>query len=113
MRDYEMNSKLREDKQVNVHLEALGAKLLSRVQSDYTESANLEKAMEQVEDNLICSTKGAINPESTTASLKKEINSLFVCISITITLENVDKIDDHTKDFVADFDEDNAAVPAL
>lgn len=32
---------------------------------------------------------------------------------IASTLENVDRIEDRTKDFLLDFDEDNAAGPAL
>lgn len=41
---------------IKYRIEALEAELLSRGQSDHTESANLEKAMEQVEDNLKRST---------------------------------------------------------
>ncbi|XP_032455055.1 uncharacterized protein LOC100121057 isoform X1 [Nasonia vitripennis] len=174
------NERLRNELQIarrqaserSLRIETLEAELLSRGQSDHTESANLEKAMEQVEDNLKRSTKRAINAESTVASLKKEIDSLSIEIMMLQTenrelraamgvdsngcrntnpdrrirrladdlrlaastaevslrqlmsgvnnlrvlasaLENVDKIEDRTKDFLPDFDEDNAAGPAL
>lgn len=32
---------------------------------------------------------------------------------ISSTLENIDRIEDKTKDFLHDFDDDNAAGPAL
>ncbi|OXU25163.1 hypothetical protein TSAR_012819 [Trichomalopsis sarcophagae] len=64
-------------------------------------------------EELLCQTdltvqaeKGTINAQSTIAQSMSGVNNL------TSALENVDKIDDRTKDFVADFDEDNAAGPA-
>lgn len=94
-------------------IETLESELVSRRQSDHTENVNLEKAMEQVEDNLKRSTvssayqifqlvkckthfkiffqKRAINAESTVASLKKEIDSLSVCI-INIFLKYLPKL---------------------
>ena len=38
------------------------------------------------------------------------VNNLKVLAS---TLENVDRIEDRTKDFLPDFEEENAAGPAL
>ncbi|XP_058801765.1 uncharacterized protein LOC131670295 [Phymastichus coffea] len=155
-----------------MRIETLEAELLSRRQVNHTESINLEKAMEQIEDNLKRSTKRAISAETTVATLKKEIDSLSMEIMMLRTenkelrsaigvdgngfrhtnsdrriqrladdlrlaastaevslrqlmsgvsnlrvlasaFENVDKIEDRTKDFLPDFDEDNAAGPAL
>ncbi|KAG7197385.1 hypothetical protein KM043_018491 [Ampulex compressa] len=152
----------------------LESELASRKEVEHEETAHLEKAMEQVEDNLKRSTKRAVSAESTVTSLKKEIKTLTTEISLlrlqnkelkagmsasnadtygsssnldhTIrrlatdlrtaassaeislrqlmsgvdnlrllasTLENVDRIEDRTKDFLPDYDEDNAAGPAL
>ncbi|KYM93237.1 Serologically defined colon cancer antigen 3 like protein [Atta colombica] len=156
-------------------IRSLEAELLSKKEVEHEETVHLEKAMEQVEDNLKRSTKRAVNAESTVTSLKKEIKVLTVKISLlrlennelragisaagqsesnasavnmnrTIrrlardlfaaassaevslrqlmsgvdnlrvlasTLENVDRIEDWTKDFLPDSDEDNATGPAV
>ncbi|XP_032665155.1 uncharacterized protein LOC116841396 isoform X2 [Odontomachus brunneus] len=57
-------------------IRSLEVELLSRQEVEHEETAHLEKAMEQVEDNLKQSTKRAVNAESTVASLKKEIKAL-------------------------------------
>ncbi|XP_018363213.1 PREDICTED: uncharacterized protein LOC108761283 isoform X2 [Trachymyrmex cornetzi] len=165
-------------RQLNEKIErirSLEAELLSKKEVEHEETVHLEKAMEQVEDNLKRSTKRAVNAESTVTSLKKEIKVLTTEISLlrlenselragisaagqsesnagavnmnrTIrrlardlfaaassaevslrqlmsgvdnlrvlasTLENVDRIEDWTKDFLPDSDEDNAAGPAV
>ncbi|KYM97601.1 PREDICTED: uncharacterized protein LOC108778385 [Cyphomyrmex costatus] len=156
-------------------IRSLEAELLSKKEVEHEETVHLEKAIEQVEDNLKRSTKRAVNAESTVTSLKKEIKLLTTEISLlrlengdlragilatgqsesnagainmnrTIrrlahdlfaaassaevslrqlmsgvdnlrvlasTLENVDRIEDWTKDFLPDSDEDNAAGPAV
>ncbi|XP_018317943.1 uncharacterized protein l(3)04053 [Mycetomoellerius zeteki] len=157
-------------------IRSLEAELLSKKEVEHEETVHLEKAMEQVEDNLKRSTKRAVNAESTVTSLKKEIKVLTTEISLlrlenselragisavsgqsesnagavninrTIrrlardlfaaassaevslrqlmsgvdnlrvlasTLENVDRIEDWTKDFLPDSDEDNAVGPAV
>lgn len=153
----------------------LEAELLSKREVEHEETAHLEKAMEQVEDNLKRSTKRAVNAESTVTSLKKKIKALMAEISLlqlendqlragtstagqsesntgiantnrtvrrlardlfaaassaevslrqlmsgvdnlrvlASTLENMDRIEDWTKDFLPDSDEDNAAGPAV
>lgn len=152
----------------------LKVQLAGKREKEYEETVNLEKAMEQVEDNLKRSTRRAVSAESTVTSLKKEIKTLTTeilmlrrenkqlrvemaaasgndCGSssnvdrtirrlasdlrtaasnaevslrqlmsgvdnlrvLASTLENVDRIEDRTKDFLPDFDEDNAAGPAL
>ncbi|CAK9833978.1 Endosome-associated-trafficking regulator 1 [Anthophora retusa] len=163
-------------KQINEkseRIQLLETELASRREVEHEETINLEKAMEQVEDNLKRSTRRAVNAESTVSSLKKEIRSLTMELSLlrlenkelksgiatgntneygssnadqTIkrlasdlknaassaeislrqlmcgvdnlrvlasALENVDRIEDRTKDFLPDIDEDNAAGPAL
>ncbi|XP_011166235.1 uncharacterized protein LOC105200392 [Solenopsis invicta] len=161
------------EKMERIHL--LEAELLSKKEVEHEETVHLEKAMEQVEDNLKRSTKRAVNAESTVTSLKKEIKVLTTEISLlrlenselrtsisaagqsesnasavnmnrtvrrlardlfaaassaevslrqlmsgvdnlrvlASTLENVDRIEDWTKDFLPDSDEDNAAGPAV
>jgi len=156
-------------------IRSLEAELLSKKEVEHEEAVHLEKAMEQVEDNLKRSTKRAVNAESTVTSLKKEIKALTTEISLlrmenselragisaagqtetnagainmnrtvrrlardlfaaassaevslrqlmsgvdnlrvlASTLENVDRIEDWTKDFLPDSDEDNAAGPAV
>ncbi|XP_076763413.1 lethal (3) 04053 [Xylocopa sonorina] len=155
-------------------IQLLESELASRKEVEHEETVHLEKAMEQVEDNLKRSTRRAVSAESTVSSLKKEIKSLTTEITslrlenkelkagITMSsrseygstnadqtvrrlasdlrsaassaevslrqlmsgvdnlrvlasaLENVDRIEDRTKDFLPDdFDEDNAAGPAL
>ncbi|KAL6434677.1 hypothetical protein ACFW04_006187 [Cataglyphis niger] len=153
----------------------LEAELMSKREVEHEETAHLEKAMEQVEDNLKRSTKRAVNAESTVTSLKKKIKALTAEISLlqlendqlragtstagqdesntgianmnrtvrrlardlfaaassaevslrqlmsgvdnlrvlASTLENMDRIEDWTKDFLPDSDEDNAAGPAV
>ncbi|EFN62564.1 Serologically defined colon cancer antigen 3-like protein [Camponotus floridanus] len=156
-------------------IRSLEAELLSKREVEHEETAHLEKAMEQVEDNLKRSTKRAVNAESTVTSLKKKIKALTTEISLlrlendqlrartsttgqgesntgaantnrtvrrlahdlftaassaevslrqlmsgvdnlrvlASTLENMNKIEDWTKDFLPDSDEDNAAGPAV
>ncbi|EFN86534.1 uncharacterized protein LOC105181358 isoform X2 [Harpegnathos saltator] len=156
-------------------IRSLEVELLSREQIEHEEAAHLEKAMEQVEDNLKQSTKRAVSAETTVTSLKKEIKALTTEISLlrlenselragvaaagqrepkttaantnntvrrlardlfaaassaevslrqlmsgvdnlrvlASTLENVDRIEDWTKDFLPDFEEDNATGPAV
>ncbi|KAL0134751.1 hypothetical protein PUN28_001489 [Cardiocondyla obscurior] len=156
-------------------LRSLEAELSSKKKVEHEEAVHLEKAIEQVEDNLKRSTKRAVDAESTVISLKKEIKTLTAEISLlrlenselraststtgqnaktnasanmnrTIrrlardlfaaassaevslrqlmsgvdnlrvlasTLENVDRIEDWTKDFLSDSDEDNATGPAV
>lgn len=156
-------------------IRSLEAELLSKREIEHEETAHLEKAMEQVEDNLKRSTKRAVNAESTVTSLKKKIKTLTTEISLlrlendqlragtsTIergesntgatntnrtvrrlahdlfaaassaevnlrqlmsgvdnlrvlasTLENINRIEDWTKDFLPDSDEDNAAGPVV
>ncbi|XP_072742684.1 uncharacterized protein L(3)04053 isoform X1 [Anoplolepis gracilipes] len=153
----------------------LEAELLSKREVEHEETAHLEKAMEQVEDNLKRSTKRAVNAESTVTSLKKKIKALTTEMSLlrlendqlragtsaarqgesntdaantnrtvrrlardllaaassaevslrqlmsgvdnlrvlASTLENMDRIEDWTKDFLPDSDEDNAVGPAV
>ncbi|KAJ8683505.1 hypothetical protein QAD02_019297 [Eretmocerus hayati] len=168
----ELQAARRQASERSLRIEALESEILSKRQVNHSGNLNLEKAMEQVEDDLKRSTKRAINAESTVASLKKEIDSLSIEIMMLRTenrelraaigvdnngcrvvnpdrrirkladdlrmaassaevslrqlmsgvnnlrvlasaLENVDKIEDRTKDFLPDFDEDNAAGPAL
>ncbi|XP_076683306.1 lethal (3) 04053 isoform X2 [Andrena cerasifolii] len=151
---------------------SLESEIVFRRASELEETTQLEKAMEQVEDNLKRSTRRAVNAESTVTSLKKEIKALTVEVLLlrmqnkeltagiatggrnesgssnidqirrlagdlrtaassaemslrqlmsgvdnlrvlASALENVDRIEDRTKDFLPDFDEDNAAGPAL
>ncbi|XP_077257976.1 lethal (3) 04053 isoform X2 [Temnothorax americanus] len=156
-------------------IRSLEAESLSKKEVEREEAVHLEKAMEQVEDNLKRSTKRAVNAESTVTSLKKEIKVLTTEISLlrmengqlragisaagqsetnagavnvnrtvrrlardlfaaassaevslrqlmsgvdnlrvlASTLENVDRIEDRTKDFLPDSDEDSAAGPAV
>ncbi|KOC63726.1 Serologically defined colon cancer antigen 3 like protein [Habropoda laboriosa] len=163
-------------KQINEkseRIQVLESELASRREVEHEETIHLEKAMEQVEDNLKRSTRRAVYAESTVSSLKREIKSLTMELSLlrlenkelkagivtgsrseygssktdqtvrrlasdlknaassaeislrqlisgvdnlrvlASALENVDRIEDRTKDFVPDFDEDNAAGPAL
>ncbi|XP_076380447.1 lethal (3) 04053 isoform X1 [Megalopta genalis] len=139
----------------------LKAELTSRRDVEQEEAAHLEKAMEQVEDNLKRSTRRVVNAEGTITSLKRQIKELRLenwelknrtemghrvqCDSPNVnqtvrrlandlrnaassaeislrqlmsgvdnlrvlasTLENVDKIEDSTKDFLSDFDKDNS-----
>ncbi|KAI4503750.1 hypothetical protein M0802_001153 [Mischocyttarus mexicanus] len=156
-------------------IQMLEAELAFRKEVDYKETAHLEKAVEQVEDNLKRSTRRALSAENTVISLKDEIKTLTTELTLlrlqnrelksTIdatnknkcdassgnvdrtvrrmaselrtaastaeislrqlmsgvenlrvlasTLENVDRIEDTTKDFIADSDENNAADPAI
>ncbi|XP_017882764.1 uncharacterized protein LOC108626544 [Ceratina calcarata] len=157
-------------------IRSLEAELASRKEMEHEETVHLEKAMEQVEDNLKHNARRVVNAESTILSLKKEIKSLTVEISLlrwendqlrataatntrndraassnsvdqtarrlaedlrnaastaevslrqllsgvdnlrvlASAVENVDRIEDRTKDFLPDFDPDNAAAgPAL
>ncbi|XP_071859868.1 lethal (3) 04053 [Bombus fervidus] len=175
------NERLRQElelaqKQINEKsekIQLLESELVSRKEVDHEETIHLEKAMEQVEDNLKRSTRRAVNAESTISALKKEIKSLTTEISLlrlenkelragiaagntseygssnmnqtakrlagdlrhaassaevslrqlmsgvdnlrvlASVLENMNRIEDRTKDFLPDFDEDNAAGPAL
>ncbi|KAL7306564.1 hypothetical protein TKK_0001254 [Trichogramma kaykai] len=166
----ELQMARRQSHERSLRIDSLEAELMTRRQSVNTESANLEKTMQQIEDNLKRSTKRAVNAESTVASLKKELDSLSIenmmlrtenrdlreAIGVdsnglgnsdfrmrrlandlrnaannaevslrqlmsgvnnlrvlASTLENGDRIEDRTKDFLPDFDEDNAAGPAL
>lgn len=169
--ELELAQKLINEKSQRIQL--LELELASKKEVDHEETIHLEKAMEQVEDNLKRSTKRAVNAESTISSMKKEIKSLTTEISLlrlenkelrtgiaagnrneysssnidqtvrrlaadlrhaassaevslrqlmsgvdnlrvlASALENVDRIEDRTKDFLPDFDEDNAAGPAL
>ncbi|XP_034947456.1 uncharacterized protein l(3)04053 [Chelonus insularis] len=156
----------------NRQIQILEAELASRRATDYEETINLEKAMEQVEDNLKRSTRRAVNAESAVTSLKQEIKMLNAEISalrvenrdlrnavginfsssrskeddtkihkiandirdaassansllrqlilgvdnlklLASTLDNIDRIEDRTKDFLIDSDQDNATGPAL
>ncbi|CAD6202042.1 GSCOCG00002915001-RA-CDS [Cotesia congregata] len=161
----------RQNSEKNRRIQMLEAELASRRAVDYEETAHLEKAMEQVEDNLKRSTRRAVNAESAVTQLKQQIKELTAEISvlrienrelknvmgagcsftsrdgdkkvlklagdlreaassaesylrqlmsgvdnlkiIASTLENLDRIEDRTKDLLPDFDEDNAAGPAL
>ncbi|XP_015119876.1 uncharacterized protein LOC107043083 [Diachasma alloeum] len=167
--DLEMSR--RQNNEQNRRIQALEAELSSRRAVDHEETVHLEKAMEQVEDNLKRSTRRAVNAESAVTVLKQEVKTLkseilalreenrelrgamgVTCndsksnsekkiqrlagdlrdaassantllrqlISgvdnlkvIASALENVDRIEVRTKDFLLDFDEDNAAGPAL
>ncbi|KAI4480899.1 hypothetical protein M0804_009996 [Polistes exclamans] len=166
---------LLENDRLRQEIQMLEAELTFRKEVDFEETAHLEKAVEQVEDNLKRSTRRALSAENTVTSLKKEIKTLTSELSqlrlenknlksaITVnkknecdessdnidrtvrrlagelrtaastaeislrqlmsgvenlrvlasTLENVDRIEDTTKDFVADSDENNAAGPAI
>lgn len=174
------NERLRQElelaqKQINERserIQLLESELASKREVEHVETIHLEKAMEQVEDNLKRSTKRAVTAENTVVSLKKEIKSLTIenrllrvenkelkagvaagsrseCGSSNVdqtvrrlasdlrnaassaevslrqlmsgvdnlrvlasALENVDRIEDRTKDFLQDF-EDNAVGPAL
>ncbi|KAL2716321.1 uncharacterized protein V1478_013997 [Vespula squamosa] len=158
----------------NDRIQMLEAELASRKEVDYEETAHLEKAVEQVEDNLKRSTRRALSAENTVTSLKKEIKALTTELSLlrlenkelrsavvttdknegmpsenvdktvrrlagelrtaastaeislrqlmsgvenlrvlASTLENMDRIEDTTKDFLPNLDENNAADPAL
>ncbi|KAK0087484.1 hypothetical protein PV325_000925 [Microctonus aethiopoides] len=162
----------RQNNENNRRIQLLEEELLSRRVVDHEETAHLEKAMEQVEDNLKRSTRRAVNAESAVTALKQEVKALTTEISalraenrqlrnavgagycdqrppesdkkirllagdlreaassaesllrqlmcgvdnlkiISSTLENIDRIEDKTKDFLHDFDDDNAAGPAL
>ncbi|XP_017759254.1 PREDICTED: uncharacterized protein LOC108550116 isoform X2 [Eufriesea mexicana] len=175
------NERLRQEldlarKQINEKsekIELLKSELSSKREVEHEEAIHLEKAMEQVEDNLKRSTRRAVNAESIISSLKKEIISLKMEISLlrsenkelragvtagsknecgssdidqtvkrvasdlrhaassaevslrqlmfgvsslrvlASALENMDRIEDRTKNFLPDYDEDNAAGPAL
>ncbi|KAK2588241.1 hypothetical protein KPH14_004271 [Odynerus spinipes] len=177
------NDRLRQEldiarRQINeksIRIQLLETELTSRREVDHEETVHLEKAVEQVEDNLKRSTRRALSAENTVTSLKKEIKTLTTEISLlrlenrelrsavaaadknecgmssrsidktvrrfagelrnaastaeislrqlmsgvdnlrvlASALENVDRIEDRTKDFLPDFDENNAAGPAL
>ncbi|XP_035733804.1 uncharacterized protein LOC118446812 [Vespa mandarinia] len=171
----ELDSARRKINEKSIRIQMLEAELASRKEVDYEETAHLEKAVEQVEDNLKRSTKRALSAENTVTSLKKEIKALTTELSqlrlenrelrsavattdknedgitsenvdktvrrlaselrtaastaeislrqlmsgvenlrvLASTLENVDRIEDTTKDFLPDLDENNAAGPAL
>ncbi|XP_043492839.1 uncharacterized protein LOC122518161 [Polistes fuscatus] len=171
----ELDSAHRKINEKSIRIQMLEAELAFRKEVDYEETAHLEKAVEQVEDNLKRSTRRALSAENTVTSLKKEIRTLTSELSllrlenkklksaITVnkknecdessenmdrtvrrlagelrtaastaeislrqlmsgvenlrvlasTLENVDRIEDTTKDFIADSDENNAAGPAI
>ncbi|XP_053973241.1 uncharacterized protein LOC128873586 isoform X4 [Hylaeus volcanicus] len=154
-------------------IQLLESELASRREVEHEETVHLEKAMEQVEDNLKRSTRRAVNAESTVTSLKKEMKALTIEVSrlrlenkelkngcttksrkecggsssidlrvrrlandlrtaassaevslrqlmfgvdnlreLASALENVDRIEDRTKDFLPDSDEDNVAAVA-
>ncbi|XP_029037706.1 uncharacterized protein LOC114873491 isoform X1 [Osmia bicornis bicornis] len=170
---YELELAQKQISEKSERIQLLESELTSRRAVEHEETVHLEKAMEQVEDNLKRSTRRAVNAESTVSSLKKEIKSLTTELSLlrlentelkagltagnrnecgssnadqtvkrlasdlrsaassaevslrqlmsgvdnlrvlASALENVDRIEDRTKDFLPDFDEDNAAGPAL
>ncbi|XP_014474520.1 PREDICTED: uncharacterized protein LOC106744349 [Dinoponera quadriceps] len=172
---HELDAARRQISEKTDRIRSLEVELLSRKEIEHEETAHLEKAMEQVEDNLKQSTKRAVNAESTVTSLKKEIKALTTEISflrlenselragiaaagqsesnataanmnrtvrrlardlfaaassaevslrqlmsgvdnlrvLASTLENVDRIEDWTKDFLPDFEEDNATGPPV
>ncbi|XP_003700003.2 lethal (3) 04053 isoform X2 [Megachile rotundata] len=170
---YELELAQKQISEKSERIQLLESKLASWRAVEHEETVHLEKAMEQVEDNLKRSTRRAVNAESTVSSLKKEIKSLTTELSmlrlentelkagiiagntnecsspnvdqrvkrlasdlrnaassaeislrqlmsgvdnlrvLASALENVDRIQDRTKDFLPDFDEDNAAGPAL
>ncbi|XP_034187846.1 lethal (3) 04053 isoform X2 [Osmia lignaria lignaria] len=170
---YELELAQKQISEKSERIQLLESELTSRRTVEHEETVHLEKAMEQVEDNLKRSTRRAVNAESTVSSLKKEIKSLTTELSLlrlentelkagltagnrnecgssnvdrtvkrlasdlrsaassaevslrqlmsgvdnlrvlASALENVDRIEDRTKDFLPDFDEDNAAGPAL
>ncbi|XP_011876368.1 PREDICTED: uncharacterized protein LOC105566740 isoform X2 [Vollenhovia emeryi] len=68
-------------------IRSLETELLSKKEVEHEEAVHLEKAMEQVEDNLKRSTKRAVNAESTVTLLKKQIEVLTTEISL-LRLEN-------------------------
>ncbi|XP_078052730.1 lethal (3) 04053 [Augochlora pura] len=158
---HELEQARKEINEKSKRIQILKAELTSRRDVEQEEAAHLEKAMEQVEDNLKRSTRRAVNAESTITSLKREIKVLRLenedlkartgmghkvqCNSPNVnqtvrrlandlrnaassaevslrqlmsgvdnlrilasTLENVDKIEDWTKDFLSDFDKDNS-----
>lgn len=174
------NDRLRQEldiarRQINeksIRIQLLETELASKREVDHEETVHLEKAVEQVEDNLKRSTKRALNAENTVTSLKKEIKTLKASISLlqlenselksavdaanglssgnrdktvqklagelrnaastaeislrqlmcgvdnlrvlASTLENINRIEERTENFLPDFDaENNAAGPAL
>lgn len=170
---YELELAQKQISEKSERIQLLESELASRRAVEHEETVHLEKAMEQVEDNLKRSTRRAVSAESTVSSLKKEIKSLTTELSLVrlenkelkagiiagnknecsspnvdqrvkrlasdlrnaassaeislrqlmsgvdnlrvlaSALENVDRIQDWTKDFLPDYDEDNAAGPAL
>ncbi|XP_011501693.1 PREDICTED: uncharacterized protein LOC105365275 [Ceratosolen solmsi marchali] len=82
------NERLRSELQIarrqanddSMRIETLESELLSIRQLNLVESANIEKEMQQAEDNLKRSTKRAINAENRIEALKRNIDSL--CIKV-------------------------------
>ncbi|XP_046744926.1 uncharacterized protein LOC124410519 isoform X1 [Diprion similis] len=68
-------------------IQSLESELISRRSVDHEEMANLEKTIEQVEDNLKRSTRRAVNAESAVTSLKQDIKVLRAEMR-TLKLEN-------------------------
>ncbi|XP_015186605.1 PREDICTED: uncharacterized protein LOC107071803 [Polistes dominula] len=83
----ELDSAHRKINEKSIRIVMLEAELASRKEVDYEETAHLEKAVEQVEDNLKRSTKRALSAENTVTSLKKEIRTLTSELS-SLRLEN-------------------------
>ncbi|EGI67725.1 Serologically defined colon cancer antigen 3-like protein [Acromyrmex echinatior] len=135
-------------------IRSLEAELLSKKEVEHEETVHLEKAMEQVEDNLKRSTTeisllrlenselrasisaagqsesnaGAVNMNRTIRRLARDLFAAASSAEVSLrqlmsgvdnlrvlasTLENVDRIEDWTKDFLPDSDEDNATGPAV
>ncbi|XP_020294084.1 uncharacterized protein LOC109859853 isoform X3 [Pseudomyrmex gracilis] len=78
---YQLDVARREINEKTEKIRSLEAELLSKREIVHEETANLEKAMEEVEDNLKQSTKRAANAECTVMSLKKKIKTLtkYLC----------------------------------
>ncbi|XP_029037726.2 uncharacterized protein LOC114873491 isoform X3 [Osmia bicornis bicornis] len=73
---YELELAQKQISEKSERIQLLESELTSRRAVEHEETVHLEKAMEQVEDNLKRSTRRAVNAESTVSSLKKEIKSL-------------------------------------
>ena len=84
---YELELAQKQISEKSERIQLLESELTSRRAVEHEETVHLEKAMEQVEDNLKRSTRRAVNAESTVSSLKKEIKSLTTELSL-LRLEN-------------------------
>uniref|UniRef100_A0A0C9QZ13 Endosome-associated-trafficking regulator 1 n=1 Tax=Fopius arisanus TaxID=64838 RepID=A0A0C9QZ13_9HYME len=73
---HDLQMSRRQNNEQNRRIQVLEAELSSRRAVDHEETVHLEKAMEQVEDNLKRSTRRAVNAESAVTVLKQEVKTL-------------------------------------